>query len=110
MLVSSQIKLLKRAMDLMNDNENVTRCSEDTYLCTVEGQNELLTQPLEYLCYYTGDLLYNMTKHFTKVLAFFLLYSSFVSKLRDFHVIRLIKQTAMHELESICSLKQAQSD
>ena len=69
MLASSQIELLKRALGLMSDNENVTRCSEDTYLCTVEG-DELLTQPLEYLCYHTGDLLYNMTKNFTKVLAF----------------------------------------
>ena len=60
-------------MDLMSDNENVTRCSEDTYLCTVEGQNEQLVKPLEYLCYQTGDLLYNMTKNFTKVLALLLI-------------------------------------
>ena len=60
-------------MELMNDNENVTRCSEDAYLCTVEGENELLTKPLEYLCYHTGDLLYNMTKTFTKVLALLLI-------------------------------------
>ena len=58
-------------MDLMNANENFTRCSEDSYLCTVEEQNEQLTQPLKYLCYHTGDLLYNMTKNFKKVLNFF---------------------------------------
>ena len=42
-----QIELLRRAVDLMNNNVNVTRCSEDSYLCTVEGQNEQLTQPLK---------------------------------------------------------------
>ena len=51
----------------MDKNQNITRCTEDSYLCTVDEPNTLLTEPLKYLCYYTGDLLYNITNNFGKV-------------------------------------------
>ena len=54
-------------MELMSDNMNITRCSEDEYLCTIEGSTEALSQPIKHLCYQTGDLLYNMTNNFHKV-------------------------------------------